>query len=262
MTNELQVFSYNGQKVRTIQHDGDEWLVAKDVCDVLGIKNHKDAISVLDEDEKSGVGISDPHGRIQITNVINEPGMYKLAFRSKKPGAKEFTRWVTHEVLPQIRQYGMYLSDKTLTALKRDPEAFERVLKLYADSQSEVRGLRNELEKSRPFTNLGLVVISQKGSVTFQTGAQFLAQHGMPIGQNRLFKYCREKNLLCSRKGRQYNRPTQRAIELGLFNLEVCGGFHAAVMITPRGLMNLTRMLARDNYPLLMLIEETEDETE
>ena len=194
--------------------------------------------------------------------VINESGIYSLIFSSKLPEAKKFKHWVTHEVLPQIRQYGMYMSDKTLEALKRDPEAFERVLKLYADSQSEVRGLRKELESSRPFANLGLAVLSQKGSVTFQSGAQFLAQHGIPIGQNRLFRYCREKGLLCSRRGRQYNKPTQRAIERGLFNLEVSGGFYAITLITPQGLMNLTNMLAHENYPLLMLMETAQGETE
>lgn len=262
MTNELQVFSYNDTKIRATEIDGVPYFVGKEVALALGYSNTNDAlIRHVDEEDKLTSRIT-MSGQKREVIMINESGIYALIFSSKLPEAKKFKHWVTHEVLPQIRQYGMYLSDKTLTALKRDPEAFERVLKLYADSQSEVRGLRNELEKSRPFTNLGLVVLSQKGSITFQSGAQFLAQHGMPIGQNRLFKYCREKNLLCSRKGRQYNKPTQLAIKLGLFNLEVCGGFHAAVMITPRGLMNLTRMLARDNYPLLMLIEESEDETE
>ena len=265
MVNELQVFNYNGQQVRTVEKDGGVWFVAKDVCDILGLEQVTNAIKPLDDDEKMTLNLSKGHsgqrGGAQFLNLINEPGVYKLIFKSRKSEAKDFTRWVTHEVLPQIHKYGMYLSDNALTALKKDPEMFEKVLKLYADSQAETRGLRKELEKSRPFTNLGLAVLSQRGSVTFQNGAQFLAQHGLPIGQNRLFKYCREKNLLCSRKGRQYNKPTQRAIELGLLNLEVSGGFYAIPMITPQGLMNLTRMLARDNYPLLMLIEESEDET-
>lgn len=92
MTNALQVFDYKGAIVRTVEIDGDIWLVAKDVCGVLGIQNHKDAISGLDDDEKCGVGITDPIGREQITNVINEPGLYKLTFKSRKPEAKEFTR--------------------------------------------------------------------------------------------------------------------------------------------------------------------------
>ena len=262
MTNELQVFSYNGQQVRTVEHDGGVWFVAADVCRILGLENPTRAIKSLDDDEKNTLTISKGIPGNPNVNIVSEPGVYKLIFKSRKTEAKDFTRWVTHEVLPQIHKYGMYLTDKTLVALKKDPEAFERVLKLYADSQSEVRGLRKELDSSRPFANLGLAVLSQKGSVTFQSGAQFLAQHGIPIGQNRLFRYCREKGLLCSRRGRQYNKPTQRAIERGLFNLEVSGGFYAITLITPQGLMNLTNMLAHENYPLLMLMETAQGETE
>lgn len=262
MTNELQVFSYNGAKIRATEIDGVPYFVGKDIATVLGYSNTNDAlIRHVDEEDKLTSRIT-MAGQGRDVIVINESGIYSLIFSSKLPEAKKFKHWVTHEVLPQIRQYGMYMSDKTLVALKKDPEAFERVLKLYADSQSEVRGLRKELENSRPYTNLGLAVLSQKGSVTFQSGAQFLAQHGIPIGQNRLFRYCREKGLLCSRRGRQYNKPTQRAIERGLFNLEVSGGFYAITLITPQGLMNLTNMLAHENYPLLMLMETAQDETE
>ena len=261
MTNELQVFSYNGANIRAIDIDGVPYFVGKDVATVLGYRRAADAITAhVDDEDRLSRRFTDS-GQSRDMTVINESGVYSLIFSSKLPEAKKFKYWVTHEVLPQIRQYGMYMSDKTLVALKKDPEAFERVLKLYADSQSEVRGLRKELDSARPFANLGLAVLSQKGSVTFQSGAQFLAQHGIPIGQNRLYRYCREKKLLCSRKGRQYNKPTQYAIERGLFNLQVSGGFYAVTMITPQGLMNLTNMLARENYPLLMLMETAQDET-
>ncbi len=110
MTDTLQVFDYKGSSIRTVLIDGEVWLVAKDVCGVLGIQNHKDAILALDDDEKRGVAITDSIGREQITNVINEPGLYKLTFKSRKPAAKEFTRWVTHEVLPQIRKTGFYVA--------------------------------------------------------------------------------------------------------------------------------------------------------
>ena len=104
----IQVFIYNNNQIRTVLIDGEAWLVAKDVCEALGIQNHKDAISGLDEDEKCGVAITDPIGREQVTSVINEPGLYKLTFKSRKPEAKKFTRWVTHEVLPSIRRTGSY----------------------------------------------------------------------------------------------------------------------------------------------------------
>ena len=105
-TSSVQLFQYEGAEVRTVLIDGEAWFVAKDVCGILGLQNHKDAIKVLDEDEKSGVEISDPHGRVQVTNVISEPAVYKLVFRSNKPEAKAFLRWVTHEVLPQVMRSG------------------------------------------------------------------------------------------------------------------------------------------------------------
>ena len=129
MSKELQVFEYNGANVRTVEIDGEVWLVAKDVCEVLGIQNHKDAISSLDEDEKCGVAITDPIGREQVTSVINEPGLYKLTFKSRKPAAKDFTRWVTHEVLPTIRKTGSYSAPDTepLNVRVRVAEVLQRL---------------------------------------------------------------------------------------------------------------------------------------
>lgn len=115
MTNAIQVFSYEDTQVRTYTDEtGEVWLVAKDVCKVLGISNARDAIKSLDDDEKMTVDNSDGHsgqrGGAQFFNVINEPGLYKLTFRSRKPNAKTFTRWVTHEVLPSIRKTGSYIA--------------------------------------------------------------------------------------------------------------------------------------------------------
>ena len=117
MSNELQVFKYMEEhQIRTTVIDGEVWFVAKDVCSALGIQNPSDAIRVLDEDEKSGVEISAPHGRVQETRVISESGLYALIFRSNKPEAKQFSRWVRRDVLPSIRKSGMYLSDKAADA--------------------------------------------------------------------------------------------------------------------------------------------------
>ena len=94
--------------VRTVMIDGDPWFAAVDVCRVLDIVNHKDALKRLDDDEKSGVALSGPHGREQITNCVNEPGFYALVLSSRKPEAKAFKRWITHEVIPAIRKTGSY----------------------------------------------------------------------------------------------------------------------------------------------------------
>ena len=105
-----QAFTFNAsnQQVRTVVIDGKPFFVAKDVCAILGISNHKDAVSRLDDDERDGVGITDPIGRQQQVSVVNESGLYHLIFQSRKPEAKAFRKWVTSEVLPSLRKSGKY----------------------------------------------------------------------------------------------------------------------------------------------------------
>ena len=109
-----QVFEHEefGQ-VRVVMIDGEPWFVAADVCRVLEISNSRDAVSRLDDDEKDAVGITDTIGRQQQMTVVNEPGLYRLIFSSRKPGAKRFQRWVYHEVLPSIRKTGSYGASDT-----------------------------------------------------------------------------------------------------------------------------------------------------
>lgn len=110
MNAELQTFNFNNASLRTLtDENGDPWFVAKDVCDILEISNNRDAISQLDNDEKNTVVISDGIPGNPNKTIISEPGLYKLIMRSRKPEAKEFQRWVTHEVLPTIRKTGGYI---------------------------------------------------------------------------------------------------------------------------------------------------------
>ena len=105
----IKLFEYEGASVRTVLIDGDVWFVAKDVCDVLGLDNVSKAIQELDDDEKSSLTISkgtSPKGGNPNMNIISESGVYALVFKSRKPEAKKFTRWVTHEVLPQVMRTG------------------------------------------------------------------------------------------------------------------------------------------------------------
>lgn len=108
--NDLQIFNYDGTPLRTLERDGELWWVLKDVCNVLGIVDHLSVSRRLDDDEK-GVGQILPlsgKGGVQETTIINEPGLYSVILRSDKPEAKDFKRWVTHEVLPSIRRTGSY----------------------------------------------------------------------------------------------------------------------------------------------------------
>ena len=104
---DLQVFAFGDSLVRTTMKDGEPWWIARDVCAVLDIKNPRDAVLDLDDDEK-GVAITDTPGGPQEMTTVSESGLYSLIFRSRKPEAKAFRRWVTHEVLPAIRRTGGY----------------------------------------------------------------------------------------------------------------------------------------------------------
>ena len=260
--NALEVFSYKNQQVRTVEQDGQVWFVAKDVWDVLGLSDVSMATRILDDDEKMTLqnlrSHSGQRGGAQFVNVISEPGLYKLIFRSNKPEAKEFTRWVTHELLPQVRQHGMYLSGKALAAFKNDPNLFNKMVECYEESQRKIAELEKKIEDSQSYTTLAKVVLGLPGSITFQEAANFLSQHGFKTGQNRLFKMCRDKKFLCSRKGKQFNRPTQRSVEKGLFSVETRGGFKPVTLITPKGLQTLSVLYSEQDYPLLVQMEEPE----
>lgn len=108
MNNELQVFTYEGAQVRTLLRDGAPWWVLKDVCQILGIANHKMTAQRLEQDEVSQTDLTDSLGRKQKSTVVNEAGLYSVILRSDKPQAKAFKRWVTHDVLPTIRRTGAY----------------------------------------------------------------------------------------------------------------------------------------------------------
>ena len=122
MNNAIQLFAFEDHLVRTIMGDGGEpWFVAKDVCSVLEIANHRDVVAQLDEDEKDGVGIPDAIGREQKTTIISESGLYALVFRSRKPQARAFSKWVRKEVLPALRRTGRYaMEDATPEAMLDD----------------------------------------------------------------------------------------------------------------------------------------------
>lgn len=118
--NELQIFNYQSNEVRTIMRNGEPWFVLKDVCAVLGISNHKNVASRLEEDEKGVCLVDSPGGKQEMT-IINESGLYNVILRSDKPEAKPFRKWVTGTVLPAIRKTGSYstnaLADSSKAAL-------------------------------------------------------------------------------------------------------------------------------------------------
>jgi prophage antirepressor-like protein len=137
--NELQkVFNYGGNQVRTVVKDGEVWFVAKDVCEVIEIKNTTDALKRLDDDERARFNL----GRQGESNIVSEAGLYSLILGSKKQEAKKFKRWVTHDVLPSIRQTGSY----SVQIPKSLPEA----LRAYANEVEAHESTRLALETAQP----------------------------------------------------------------------------------------------------------------
>lgn len=136
MNNQLQVFSYEGNEIRTEQR-GDETLwVLKDVCGVLGIEKHRDAAARLDADERESV-IVDTLGGPQEMVAVNESGLYSVILLSRKPEAKKFKRWVTHEVLPAIRKHSVYVTDELLA----DPDLLIRALQSLKEERLKTAAL-------------------------------------------------------------------------------------------------------------------------
>lgn len=223
--NELKTFE-NAQfgQVRTVMQNGEPWFVAADVCKALEIANSRDALSRLDSDEKS-VASTDTLGGRQCMTVINEPGLYSLVLGSRKPEAKAFKRWITHEVIPSIRKSGGYIAGQESMT---DAELLSKAL-LVAKRQIDARD--KQIADMQPKALFADAVSASSSSILIGELAKLLRQNGRDIGQNRLFQWLREQGYLCT-KGSAYNCPTQRSMELGLFEIKETAITHSDGHIT------------------------------
>lgn len=215
---DIQVFN-NDQfgQVRTVFRGGEPWFVAVDVCKALEIKNGRDAMNRLDDDEKMTVGLTDGHsgqrGGAQMQTLVNEPGLYTLVLGSRKPEAKTFKRWITHEVIPSIRKTGGYIAGQDDMS---DAELLSRAI-LVAQRQIEQRDLRiRELEPKAQFAD---DVSGSPDSISVGELAKLLKQNGVDIGRTRLFAWLRGNGYLI-KAGDEYNMPSQRSMDAKLFEIK------------------------------------------
>ena len=213
MTSEIQIFKFNDHPVRIVEKDGEPWWVAKDVCEILEIGNSRDTVSALDADEKDDVGITDAIGRLQTTTIISEPGLYRLILRSRKPQAKAFQRWAVHEVFPTIRKTGSYSPTPQL------PQTYLEALEALVEKEKERIALTAKIEEDKPKVDFYHAVGATDNDIIVRDMAKLLCQNGFDIGEKRLFAQLREKGFLIKAKP-DWNRPTQRAMELGLFRVQ------------------------------------------
>lgn len=150
MDNKLMTFENAAfGKIRTLTIDGEPWFVAADVCRALEIGNPTDAMRRLDADERTLVSIEGASNGLPV-NVVNEPGLYTLILGSRKPEAKAFRRWITHEVIPAIRKYGGYMTKSLLEQVLENPNLiYEFARRMLAEQQKNER-LRQELDRAKP----------------------------------------------------------------------------------------------------------------
>ena len=225
MSNEIQQFDFKGAALRTLtDENGEPWFVAKDVCDVLGYTNASKAISdhVDSEDKLNNESLSSLGQRGGW--LVNESGLYSLVLSSKLPTAKEFKRWVTHEVLPSIRRHGAYMTQQTLDKALTSPDFLIQLATKLKEEQEKVK----ELEPKARFAD---AVAASDGTCLVGELAKMLRQNGLDIGQNRLFEILRQDGYL-GKTGSNRNVPTQRAMDLGLFRIKETAITHSDGHVT------------------------------
>lgn len=229
MSNEIQQFYFNNAALRTLTDEaGEPWFVAKDVCDILEISNPSDALKRLDDDERSRFNL----GRQGETNIVNEAGLYVLVLGSRKPEAHEFKRWVTHEVLPQIRKTGGYIpttdADDDMTILAKAVMIGQRTMEEQKRRIAAQESHINELEPKARFAD---AVAASDGTCLIGELAKMLRQNGLDIGQNRLFQLLRDDGFF-GKSGSNRNVPTQKAMDLGLFRIKETAVTHSDGHVT------------------------------
>lgn len=226
----IQVFEYQNNKVRTVDVDGEAWFVLKDVCGVLDIADHKVVARRLDEDEVCQTPLTDSMGRQQSTTIINESGLYHVILRSDKPEAAPFRRWVTNDVLPAIRKTGSYNAPKLTRS--------QLLATALIAAHEELEEKDKQIETMKPKVLFADAVSASKKSILVGELAKLLSQNGISIGQNRLFDWMRKNSyLIKDPKRSDYNLPTQRSMEMGLFEIKettIQHSDHVSINRTPK----------------------------
>lgn len=223
---EVQVFSSEqfGSIRASLSSDGQPWFVAKDVCDSLGIGKYRDALSRLDDDERGSL-LVDTLGGPQTVGTVSEAGFYKLVMRSRKPEAKAFQRWVTHEVLPAIRRTGGYM------VAKQDETPEQIMARAVLVAQDTIERQKRQIDELKPKALFADAVAASDGTCLVGELAKMLKQNGVNIGQNRLFSWLRENGYL-GKTGSNRNVPTQRSMEQGLFRIKETAVTHSDGHVT------------------------------
>ena len=229
---EMQIFKNDDfGKIRATEIDGEPWFVGKDVAEALGYKDTVNALKAhVDTEDKQGWQFT-TSGQTRGMTVINESGLYSLILGSKLPTAKKFKRWVTSEVLPAIRRHGAYMTDEKAFDVTHNSSGLADLLQQAAD---QLKQKDIQIERMKPKALFADAVATADTSILVGQLAKILRQNGVQIGQNRLFNWLRENGYL-GKTGNNRNLPTQRAMDLGLFEIK------ESTFQNPDGSVRITR---------------------
>lgn len=211
--NELKQFNFENNQVRTLLINDEPWFVGKDVAEILGYSNPRDALSKhVDSEDKNSVAIHDGNKGNPNLTIINESGVYALVFSSKLQSAKKFKHWVTSEVLPTLRKTGSYATPQ-LTGE-------ELMAKALIEAKSVLERQNKQIIEMKPKALFADTVAASDSSILVGQEAKLISQSGCKMGQNRFFAWLRENGYLCS-KGENYNMPTQKSREMNLIEIKI-----------------------------------------
>lgn len=218
-------------QIRTIERGVEPWFVGKDVAAALGYSDTKSALTDHVDSEDKQIIQKGQIATLDIPNrgltIINESGLYSLVLSSKLPGAKQFKRWITSEVIPSIRKHGAYITPDKLEQVLLNPDTLMQLAQNLKDEQEKRKALQEQVEAQRPAVIFAEAVEASKSSILIGELAKILKQNGIKIGPIRLFDWMRQNGYLIRRNGSDYNVPTQRAMEMGLFEIKETSIVHA-----------------------------------
>lgn len=235
MDSNLQLFAFEGSQVRTLEIKNEPWFVGKDVAEILGYKKARNAIAQhVDDEDKKEAPIQGTLGGTQSMTIINESGLYSLILSSKMPNAKRFKHWVTSEVLPTIRKHGAYMTDQKAFDVVHNKNGLADLLQQAAD---QLKQKDIQIAEMKPKALFADAITASETSILVGEMAKILKNGGVNTGQNRFFKWLRENGYLIKRKGTDYNMPTQKSMNLKLFEIKertIVDGNSTRIVKTPK----------------------------
>nr|DAH63544.1 MAG TPA: repressor domain protein [Caudoviricetes sp.] len=213
----VQVFKNEEFEVRTVEVDGEPWFIGKDIANVLGYSNSRKALADhVDSEDKNTVTIRDGIVGNPNQTIINESGLYSLVLGSKLTSAKRFKRWITSEVLPAIRQNGVYMTDDKAYDITHNPGSLADLLLKAGEQLKEKEIIIQEMKPKALFAD---AVTTSHTSILVGDLAKIIKQNGYEIGQKRLFEWLRQNGYLI-KSGSSKNMPTQKSMDLHLFEVK------------------------------------------